>query len=316
MKKINFDFSGLKNVKISFDTFKKGLSILFVNIVLCGVFLAFLEYGLYRNHVKNYPGTPYTIKKFPYKNILSIYKLRPVEGKEFESNPVILTGCSYAYGQALNNEETLGHKLSLYSARPVYNYSLPGKGLQNTLFMLQNDMFSPEIKNPAVILYVFMYDQIRRLYSTVCLHDFSGYPVYKLKKDGSLKLIHDYYPVYRQFYSFYFFNNIYQIYFNSRMMKKHSKIITAYFKAINNEIKRKYPGTKFAVLMYDDGGNNYGLNLKELENEGIEIIHTDDLSDIVLSDEQYHISKNDFHPSGKAWDVLIPPLVENLGLSR
>ncbi len=293
---------------------KKILGIVLANIILFGVSLIILEFYLYSNHKKNYPEISYEIKKFPYKDILSIYKLRPVSGGEYTSRPIILTGCSYAYGQGLDDTQTAGYKLSEITKRTVYNYSLPGKGLQNTLFMLQNKMFDKNINNPEYIIYIFMKDQIRRMYSTVCLHDFSGFPLYKVNKDGSVNLKQSYYPVYKQFYTYYFFNNIFYIYFYSHFMTHHSKMVAAYFKAINNEIKKQYPNTKFAILMYDDNSNNYGLDLSSLENEGISIIHTNDLSDVILSSDEYHIAKNDFHPNEKAWEALLPKLIEKLSL--
>lgn len=293
---------------------KKIFGIFIINVLLLGVFLSFLEFYLYKNHKSNYPEVKYRIEKFPYKDILTIYTLRKPEGTNYKKRPLILAGCSYAYGQGLEENKTLGHKLSELTKRPVYNYSLPGKGLQNTLYMLQNKMFSPEIEDPEYVIYVFMQDQIRRMYSTVCLHDYNGYPEYKLTKDGTLKLTKDYYPIYKQFYTYYFFNNINYIYFYGKAMKHHSKMVTAYFRAINEEIKKQYPNTKFAILMYDDGSNNYGLDLSALENDGMQIIHTDELSDVILSKDEYHIAKNDFHPNEKAWDALLPKLIEKLSL--
>ena len=293
---------------------KKFISVFLINFFISCIFLSFLELYLYHNHKKNYPEISYQIKKFPYKDILSLYKFRQPVGLNFSSRPIVFLGCSYAYGQGLNEHQTVSFKLSQLTNRPVYNYSLPGKGLQNTLFLLQHNFLDPNIKDPQYFIYIFMYDQIRRLYSTVCLHDFTGFPIYKLDSNGNLFLKSDYYPVYKQFYSYYFFNNIFYIYFYSHFLSHHSKLISAYFKAINLQLKKQYPNSKFVILMYDDNSNNYGLNLSSLESDDIKIIHTNDLSDVILSNDQYHLSKNDFHPNEKAWDALLPQLIKILGL--
>ncbi len=292
---------------------KKLFCIFTINLILLLMLMMVLEICLYYHHKKSYPEIAYIIKKFNYKDILSMYKLRPVEGINYSKSPLIVFGCSYAYGQGLNIEQTFGYKLSAMTKRPVYNYSLPGKGLQNTLYMLQNNMTDPNIKNPEYIIYIFMYDQIRRLYSTVCFHDFTGYPVYKMGNDGLMHLKQDYYPIYKQFYTYYFFNNIFYIYVYSHFMKKHSKLICAYFNTINAEIKKKYPDTNFVILMYDANSNNFGLNFSSID-KSIKIINTKDLSDISLSKEEYHLKKDDFHPNEKAWDVLLPPLIKTLNL--
>ncbi len=293
---------------------KKIAGILIINLIVLFLVFMILEYALYRNYHSYHPEIPYKIQKFYYDNIFKAYRLRPFEGVEYNKRPILLLGCSYAYGQGLTDEQTMGHKLSEYTKRPVYNYSLPGKGLQNTIYILQKDMLDESINNPEYVIYVFMSDQIRRLYSTVCLHDYTGYPVYKVQRDGTVVLKTNYYPVYRQFYTFYFFNNIYQIYFNMKFKKKHSRIINAYFKEIHKQIQRKYPNAKFVILMYEDNGNNFGLNLQPLIDDGIEIIHTNELTDVRLLDDEYHIAPNDFHPNEKAWDILVPALSQRLGL--
>ena len=290
---------------------KKIFYILIINLVLIFIFLGCLELYLYNSHKKHYPDVSYKIKKVHYNNILSLYRLSPVEGEFYTKRPILLLGCSYAYGQGLNRNQTLGFKLSNMTKRPVYNYSLPGKGLQNTLFLLENKMLDKNIKNPEYIIYVFMSDQIRRLYSTVCFHDYSGFPLYKLGKDGLMHLKKDYYPMYKQFYTYYFFNNMYYFYKYSYNLKHHSKLISAYFNSINNEIKNS--GINVVDVMYNDRKDNFGLDLSSLDNS-IQIVHTNDLTDVILSDIDYHISEKDFHPSEKAWDIIVPELIKKLKL--
>ncbi len=293
---------------------KKVLKLILINAGILFICFAILEFCLYHNFHSHHPEFKYTIKRFNYDNILKLYPLRPFEGLEYNARPIIITGCSYAYGQGLEREQTFGYKLSKLTKRPVYNYSLYGKGLQNTLYMLQNDMFDKSIKDPEYVIYVFMSDQIRRLYTTVCLNDYSGYPVYKVKKDGSVELKSKYYPVYMQFYTYYLLKNIYFMYFDQDNLKKHSRLINAYFLAIHKEIKKKYPNAKFVILMYNDIGNHFGLRMKPLKEDGIDIIFTSQLTRINLCGQGFHLAEDDYHPSEEAWDIVTPALAKRLNL--
>lgn len=292
---------------------KKIIKIILINIIVLIIAAGIMECILVTGYKKNHPESLYKIKRMSYDRLFEIYKFRPTEGREYTKRPVVILGCSYAYGLGLDVEDTLGHKLSLYTKRPVYNFSIYGKGLQNTLYLLQNNMIEP-VDNPEYVFYIFMSDQIRRLYSTVCFEDYIGYPLYKTDKNGNLVLKSKYYPIYKQFYTYYFLNNIYQIYFNLKNKSKHSEPVNAFLKEIHKEIKKKYPSAKFVVIMYDDMKGSFGLNLNSSIEDGIEIIHTDDLSKVWLHDNKYHLGPNDFHPNGNAWDVLVPELAKRYNL--
>ncbi len=292
---------------------KKFFKILLINIIFLFFASAIMEIILVKHYRRFHPNSDYKITRMSYDRLFEIYKFRPVEGREYKKRPIIILGCSYAYGLGLRVEETLGHKLSLYTKRPVYNFSIYGKGLQNTLYLLQNNMIEP-VDNPEYVFYIFMSDQIRRLYSTVCFEDYIGYPIYKQDKNGNLVLKSKYYPIYKKFYTYYLINNIYQIYFNLPNRVKHSELVNAFLKEIHKEIKKKYPSAKFVVVMYDDCRSNFGLNLNPSIEDGIEIIHTDDLSKVMLHDNKYHIKPDDFHPNGNAWDVLVPEIAKKYNL--
>ena len=191
---------------------KKIIFIIFCNLLLIIIFLGILEFTLYINHHNNYPEAKYKIKEIRYYDVINYYTFRKPIGINYQKQPIILAGCSYAYGQGLREEQTFGYKLSHYSQRPVFNIAMQGKGLQHNLFFIQNNMFDKTIKNPEYFVYVIMVDQIRRLYTTVCFHDYTGYPEYKLNKRNKLILKNNKYPFFKQFYVYYFFNNLFYIY--------------------------------------------------------------------------------------------------------
>lgn len=292
----------------------KNIKIILFNIFIFLILLGLFEVGLFLNYNHHHPEIRYEIKEVKYSNVLDYYKLQPVQGKDYTKRPIILAGCSFAYGQGLTEEQTFGYKLANLTKRPVYNISLPGKGLQHNLYFSQNNMFDKSIKNPEYFVYVIMSDQIRRLYTTVCLHDYTGYPQYILNKDNKLELKKDIYPFYKQFYVYYFFNNLYYSFIGYKNYNQHSKLVTAYFKEMEKAVKAVYPNIKFVILFYGDYDKYYHLNLSELEKENITMIHTQDLSPENIFSIEYHQTETDFHPNENAWNLLTPLFVKELNL--
>lgn len=287
--------------------------ILLVNILLFIALFALSEFVLFQKNLNKVPGIKYRIEKIPYRNLLSPERFRPVSGESFNKRPIILFGCSFAYGFSLKDEETIGYKLSQLSKRPVYNYAVQGKAFQNALFIIQKKLYDTHIKNPEYVIYIMMSDHIRRLYSNVCAEDFVGQPEYKLNKNGEMILVKDYFPLWRQFYSFYYFNNIiFQLWLKDDYVR-HNKYVTAYFKSMKKYITLQYPDIKFVILMYGDK-NNFGLDMSELENDGFIVLQTEEISGVNLLQRKYQKSDSDTHPVSEAWEIVAPALVDRLKL--
>ncbi len=291
----------------------KIIKIIFINILFLILLLGIFELILFFYYSNKEPNEKYHIGKIPYINLLTPDRFRPPVGVNYNKRPIIILGCSFAFGQYLNENQTLGYKLANYSHRPVYNYAVCGKGIQNALFILQNKLYDTSIKDPEFIIYVMMSDHIRRLYTNVCMGDFVGYPDYRIDKNGNIKLYRDYFPVYRQFYTFYYFNNLFYKYILRKNYKRHNLYINAYFEEMNKEIKKQFPNIKFVILIYGDK-NNFGLDLSKLEKDGFIILQTDEISGVNLLQRKYQLSETDTHPTEEAWDIIIPALVNRLCL--
>ena len=293
---------------------KKIFNIILCNILVGLLILSILEIGLFLNYKKNHPEIIYEIKEVKYNNVLEYYNPRPFQGTKYKKQPLIIGGCSFAFGQGLKNEETFDYRLSHITKRPVYNIALPGKGLQHNLYYVQNMLKDKNIQNPEYFIYVIMSDQIRRLYTPVCLHDFTGFPEYKLNKKNKLELKNDTYPFYKQLYVYYFFNNLYYSYVGYKNLEQHSKLVKEYLRERKEAIKEQYPKIKFVVLFYGDYDKYFNLSLDELEKEDFIFIHTQDISEINVFAEGYHLAPNDFHPSAKTWEILTPAFANELKL--
>lgn len=293
----------------------KIIKIIAINVALLVILLAVIEFCLFYSFSKGDSKIKYNLKPIPYKNFLEYSFPREPVGLQYKNRPIILTGCSYIYGLFMEDNHTPYYKLSELTKRPVYIYALPGKGLQHTLYILQNKFYDTSIKDPEYFIYVMMGDHIRRMYSQTMFDDFMGYPLYHINhKTGEIKQTSDIYPIYRKFFTYYFIKNI--IYFNwfQYDYKTHEDNAFVYFRAIRKEIERQYPNIKFVILLYDDY-NKFGLDFLKLEKEGFIVLQTKELTGVNLQVKDYQVSEKDTHPTEKAWDIVIPALVKKLKMN-
>ena len=96
-----------------------------------------------------------------------------------------------------------------------------------------------------------------------------------------------------------------------------------HIKAVNDELHKKYPETKFVVIVYNDDTyqNVMGFDIKpfhtnrwsELEEMGVKVINFDIPEFNFLNQRQYRTVDN-LHPSGEAWNVMVPYIAQELNL--
>lgn len=82
----------------------------------------------------------YSLKsnKFTLKNIT----FRPIENANSPKRPIIIFGCSYAYGYNFDNKETISHIMAQFSTRPIINRACCGWGIQHMVYQLKNIDFT------------------------------------------------------------------------------------------------------------------------------------------------------------------------------
>jgi len=240
---------------------------------------------------------------------------RTPSGLSFKKPPIIVFGCSFAYGSYLEDEQTFSYKLSKLTKRPVYNEAFPGQGVQHMLYLLQNPEFYKK-EEPEYCIYLYMSDHIRRLYAPTCSNfdilDGTYNLIYKEKK-GKLvldKIGNDIVSYIKMSYLSQF---LIHLYLNKFYLKneKNQRNIAKYFIESKNEAKKHWKNTKFIVIIYDK--IQQGEYIKsELEKNDIKMIYMKDLTKERLSKRKY--SFPDTHPKEKAWDLLTPLVVKELNL--
>jgi len=298
---------------------KKFLKIITINIFL--IIFLFIGFEIYfykkdtdflkKNFLSNQ--SYHSFKKEPFENKFKyFYKevMRKPVGLNYKKKPILFLGCSYAYGEHLNDEETISYKVSEKTKRPVYNWSCMAGGIQHVYYVIDKmPKITPE---PEYIFYLYFSDHLRRMYTNVYKVDCYENLQYRLK-DGKLEKKDNRYNI---FDNSYFLSNIkdYILLNYYKNTKNSHNLFIVYATHLKNRIKELYPKTKFIIVVYDE--MPYRL-FQELKNNGIEVIYIYKCTDINLEDEKYKLPKEkDFnqHPNGLTWDVVSDIIVNEYNL--
>lgn len=252
---------------------------------------------------------------------------RPVSIPKKQSGklPIVILGCSYAFGSTLNDNETFSSQLSEYTGRTVYNLGLPCMGTASALYLLENPSIKEQIPEAQYFIYLFIYDHLRRNYLNMPNNVYNYFGAhYFLDKNCDLhfKHLNKIQMFLHSFYTYRIIENAFCIY---KMKKEDFSLFKALLKQIKSEINQKYPKSEFVMLVYDDylendealGGGIFDddKNLTQICNElGIKIIYTKQMKCGKSILERKYVSFDGWHPTKEAWTKIVPELSEQLGL--
>lgn len=255
-----------------------------------------------------------------YKRFVKEYLRRP-DGTMYLNSSIILFGCSFTYGAGLKQEETFGAVLSDISKRPVYNRGIPGSGVQHMLYQLKKEDFYKEIKTePEFVIYTLLYPyHYSRLFLyTFHLFENNLYLQYE-KKNGEFVQKERKIP--------YFISGLYTVKYlfflkNKRLLlrgytNKTEDYLLSLFLESKKIVQKKYPNSKFLILNFEvsnDDEDEQNRFINKLKNNGLTVISLREISGIDYTVGEYMISKHDDHPNPKYWELVVPKLVDKLGL--
>ncbi len=254
-------------------------------------------------------------------------------GLEYKSTPLVIFGCSFAYGSYLDVNQTLGYKLSEILKRPVYNRALPGNGLQGMFFQARssNDINNKEnifykfVPYSDTVIYVMIDDHYRRIlvdfFDYQCKEINLRYILYKNK----LKLINNRINIIDYIKSFYFIRFINHHYvqdyiYNKKNAETLTDLVLRYFIETRNELENKWQNQenkklKFIIVFYDYYEIPYKEILRQkLEKNNFIVIDTDEITKEDLSSEKYNMIEKDNHPNETAWNLLVPLIIKKAEL--
>lgn len=320
--------------------------IVFFNILLVMVLLVCIDYMQYKSFLNEYKKkiqpAIYKIHKIPpytkcfnriystnsIQSFKSYYKdgewgyLRKTYMEDSKKPSIILFGGSFTYGSFLKDEQTFSYKLSQHTGRAVYNRGIEAGGLAQMLYFLQDDNFYKKIKQPPeYVIYTYITNHQKRLNTNMYPYPLwlSGYNLqYKIKND-KLVIKQDW-PAF--IYEPFIMKKIYALFdkINNRETQKNInkrfELTNKIFLESKKLVEDHYPNAKFVVIDYNFDYNFEKNDLPQLwdvlEKEGFIVLHTKDLIGRKFSLEETEI--DEFHPSEKVWDLLVPALVKKLNL--
>lgn len=233
-------------------------------------------------------------------------KLRPPRNVKSPKQPIVIFGCSFAYGAGLNDNQTFDIKLAKYTRRPVYNRSIGGWGTQHMLYQLKSKEFYKLVPEPEYVIYVYIFDHIKRIQILVDPLIGNGEPciLYKNKK-GKLYLDNSSMFLLRFPICGYFK----QLMYYSTTENYKVNLLKLHILESQKEMHKHWPNTKFIVFVYDEWNPSIE---EDLENKGIKIIYLNKLINVDINSKNY--TQPDGHPNEKAWDLITPALVKKLNL--
>lgn len=251
-------------------------------------------------------------------------KMRPIEGKFFKKNPIILFGCSVTYGNKLADNENFSGTLSKLTKRPVYNMAGDGWTFAHMLKNLKTNKTIENI-NPDYIIYTFITDQKRRLFFFQGWpHDTGLYLRYEFDKNHNLVEI---IPHNNIFWRSYLVKTIqYKIQENKiANEQKTDELMLKILSESTKIMKNRYPNAKLIMLLYSDADckkgerdiypNNQFLTdyeEKAIKDIGFKIVNIEEEMGFPPCTSEYKVDNH--HPSAKFWNEFTPKLVRKFNM--
>lgn len=324
---------------------KKVLKIILSNIFIFLIFFVSLEFIIYKSALTEF-------KKF-YKYVINIYRapsfvksyfvnyqeqtfqriynsndlyFRPILIEPSnKKSPVLIFGCSFAHGaNFLTDEQTIAYKIHKNTNRDVYNFAFPSCGIQHMLYFIRNIFPNkfPSNESPEYAIYFYIPNHIFRLRTPIYPTLFSNGKTLEYKlKNGELVLDKLYFaPFYK------LFTTKFLLSFYDYLLKKDEKkyfaenfvLLNSIFLESKKTLEKKYPNIKFVIIRYqvenDDDYRELPFMWQVLKNEGFIILNSSDLIGRKYKYNSEDTSEDFYHPSEKAWDLLLPELVKELNL--
>jgi hypothetical protein len=216
----------------------------------------------------------------------------------------LITGCSFAFGYGLNEQETIGYFIDSLTGKRPYNYAVSGYGTQQTLALLRSRDLHAEIdESNGVLIHLFIDDHIKRLIGSRRLIKLwaSHFPYYyldgnELKRNGSFWSGRHVQSRFYRAISESAFIGLFDIDVPWFVTDAHLKLFSTVLGEGKKEFLKQYPEGRFVVII----GPNSELAPRvrnALEEINIEVLDCSNLLD--KEKKEYKIHWTEGHPSGK-----------------
>lgn len=242
---------------------------------------------------------------------LQDYLLRNPHNQNSELDSVVVSGCSFIYGDEIQENETLTYKMSELIDNPVYNLGFVGRAINILLPYVEYGVFENYVKTPPkVFIYNYADFHIQRLeMSNFFAEDFCF--LYKINNYKLVRKKPNFF-VSRFAIPALFREKIYEYRLHKDEKYKNylKKLLKMHFFKCKELIDERYPNVKFIILVYSDSPI-FEEVATDLENAGIEIIRiTKEKFGIDVGLEEYQCPGG--HPAPIVWEKVAPKLVEKI----
>jgi hypothetical protein len=231
------------------------------------------------------------------------------------SPKVVFLGCSFTFGQGVNDSETLPYRVGALCNSSTLNLGSIGLGLHQ-VYKIFLDKFANTNNDGRLFVYTMIPDHVLRASG---LYDWSPGPSFQLVGDslvytGSLPLASNKIAYYSSFFGCFSF--IQDMIINIQNQQRAKRISPEEYEKAYLMIRKmdqysRMTGGHFLVLFWDNISGEGDPNryyrqilqdkLDSLGKEGIDIVRVSDILDI--SDPKYYIPI-DGHPNAMAYDTV------------
>lgn len=237
----------------------------------------------------------------------------PAFGKNADGESIIISGCSFAAGEAIEYKDTFGVVLAEdYDKYSVYNIGVSGGSAKQGLYIFKNyDLYAKKNMLPIdkdktkYVIYTYISDQSIRLIADV----YRLAPCFKIKKDKNGEEYLEFYKsknILRKTFLYHLFFRKIRDY--GLFQKQKSELFTLYMKQMKKEVIKNCPNAEFILFMWDADEN---IDIKTLMQIGIKVVKLKDISSEDFSKIKYKAS-DEKHPNGIAWRIIVPLLMKEL----
>lgn len=237
-------------------------------------------------------------------------RLIPLE-QEGREEFLMLFGCSFTYGNGLNDDQTLGYYLAKEGAYHVYNYAIGGSGPHMLLELLRTRSLTSQItQEKGTLVYLFHSLHPRRTVGTALnMSWLRDTPFYEEKNNEMIKV--GTLETSRPFRTWFLkgIRKLNEWGFLERDFPSASRFDLQYFakiiKASQKEFLRQFPKGKFIVYVHPL--SHMDPKLRAYLKEKSIPVHEGKK----LEPSEYTLSPHDGHPSAKANEALAQELLKN-----
>lgn len=232
-----------------------------------------------------------------------------------------VTGCSFAFGYGLPENQTLSYYLDSLTGKRAYNYAVAGYGTQQTLALLQSRNIQNEVSEEnGVMIHLFIDDHLPRLIGSRRLIKLwaQKFPYYYLDgdsliRDGNFWTGRHFLTRFYRAISQSAFIDLFDIDFPWYVSNDQMKLWGAVMLESEKAFLKLYPDGKFLVVI----GPNSKLaarSIEELRNRGVGFLDLSQLLD--KENKHYKIHWTEAHPNQRYYLEIAQEIEAHLSESE